>query len=96
MTLQTPDVVAAEERIRQWTGLVGGRPLDQPASEQTTPTANRVLALVVPVRAVPSLDALLAELGQLFGRELEVPPSREVLISLTISPKPSRQTPDTE
>ncbi len=95
MTLRTPDVAAAEERIRRWTGLVGGRSLDQPVAAEATPAGERVLALVVPLKAVPSLDVLLAELGQLFGKELDVPRSDEVLISLTITPKPPRQ-PDSE
>jgi hypothetical protein len=95
MTLRTPDVAAADERIRRWTGLVGGRSLDQPVAAEATPAGERVLALVVPLKAVPSLDALLAELGQLFGKELDVPRSDEVLISLTIAPKPPRQ-PDSE
>ncbi len=96
MTLRTLDVAAAEAQIRQWAGLVGGRSLDQSATQRATPAGERVLDLVVPLKAVPSLDALLAELGQLFGRELEVPPSNEVLISLTISPKPSGPPQDTE
>ncbi|MGH7411416.1 MAG: zf-HC2 domain-containing protein [Candidatus Methylomirabilis sp.] len=88
MTLRTQDVAAAEERIREWIGLVGGRLLDPPVSGEPTPPGPRALSLIVPRQAVQRLDALLAELGQLLGRELEVPPSNEVLISLTLSPKP--------
>lgn len=87
ITLRTRDVAAAEERVREWIGLVGGRLLDPPVPGEPTPPGSRALSLIVPRQAVPRLDALLAELGQLFGRELEAPRSAEVLISLTISPK---------
>ncbi len=95
MTLWTPDVAAAEERIRRWTGLVGGRLLDRTFTAEAAPAGERVLALVVPLKAVPSLDAVLAKLGQLFGKELDVPRSDEVLITLTIARKPPRQ-PDSQ
>jgi anti-sigma factor RsiW len=87
MTLRTEDVGAAEKRIREWTRQVGGRLLDAPATGEPTPSSQRTLSLIVPVQAVGRLDALLAELGQVFGKELEVPASNEVLLSLTISPK---------
>jgi len=87
ITLRTRDVASAEDRIRAWIGLVGGRLLDPPAASAPTPSEQRTLSLIVPVRAVPRLDALLVELGQLLGREFDVPPSDEVLISLTLSPK---------
>jgi hypothetical protein len=95
MTLRTSDVAAAEERILRWTGLVGGRMLDRTLAAEAAPTGERALALIVPFKAVPSLEALLVELGQSFGREFDVPRSDDVLISLTITPKPSRP-PDTE
>ncbi|MCI0409543.1 MAG: hypothetical protein L0191_13445, partial [Acidobacteria bacterium] len=94
--LRTHDVAAAEQRIRQWIGLVGGRLLDPPVASAPTPSDPRSLSLVVPVRAVPRLDALLAELGQLFGKEFAVPPSDEVLISLSVLPKAPAPSADTE
>ncbi len=96
MTLRTHDVAAAEQRIRRWIGLVGGRLLDPPVASAPTPSDPRSLSLVVPVRAVPRLDALLAELGQLFGKEFAVPPSDEVLISLSVLPKAPAPSADTE
>lgn len=87
MTLRTWDVAGAEKRIREWIEQAGGRLLDLPAGGESVPSDQRTLSLLVPVQAVARLDALLAELGQLFGKEQEVPPFREALISLTISPK---------
>jgi anti-sigma factor RsiW len=87
MTLRTEDVGTAEKRIREWTRQVGGRLLDAPATGEPTPSSQRTLSLIVPVQAVGRLDALLAELGQVFAKEVEAPSSSEVLVSLTISPK---------
>ena len=87
MTLRTRDVAGAEKRIREWIEQAGGRLLDLPAGGEPVPSDHRTLSLVIPTPAVARLDALLAELGQLFGKEQEVPRSNEALISLTISPK---------
>ncbi len=96
MSLRTPDVAAAAERVRGWALQAGGRLLDAPATGESTPSGQRTLSLIIPVQAVSRLDALLAELGQVFGKELEVPASNEVLVSLTISPKPSPSSPDNQ
>jgi len=88
MSLWAPDVAAAAERVRGWALQAGGRLLDTPATGESTPSGQRILSLIIPVQAVPRLDALLAELGQVFGKELAVPTSNEVVVSLTISPKP--------
>jgi hypothetical protein len=80
-------VAAAEERVREWIQQAGGRLLDPSPTGEPPPSGKRTLSVVIPTQAVARFDALLAELGQLFGKELEVPPSREALISLTISPK---------
>jgi hypothetical protein len=61
--------------------------LDPSPAGEPIPSGQRTLSLVIPTPAVARLDALLAELGQLFGKEQEVPRSNEALISLTISPK---------
>jgi hypothetical protein len=87
MTLRTPDVAVAEERIREWVQQAGGRLLDPVPAWQPTGPGQRAFSVAIPIQAVPRFDALLAELGQLFGKELEVSPSREALIHLTISPK---------
>lgn len=87
MTLRTPDVAAAEERIREWVQQAGGRLLDPSPAGEPIPSGKRTFSVVIPTQAVARFDALLAELGQLFGKDLEVPTSREALISLTISPK---------
>ena len=94
MTLRTEDVGAAEERIREWIRQVEGRLLDAPATGETTPSSQLTLSLIVPVQAVGRLDTLLADLGQVFGKELEAPASSEVLVSLIISPKPPPPSPD--
>jgi len=87
MTLRTRDVAVAEERVREWVQQAGGRLLDPSPAGEPIPSGQRAFSVVIPTQAVARFDALLAELGQLFGRELEVPPSREALLSLTISPK---------
>jgi len=87
MTLRTRDVAVAEKRVREWVQQAGGRLLDPSPAGEPIPSGQRAFSVVIPTQAVARFDALLAELGQLFGRELEVPPSREALISLTISPK---------
>ena len=70
------------------------RSVGSPATGEPTPSSQRTLSLIVPVQAVGHLDALLAELGQVFGKEVEAPASHEVLVSLTISPKPPPPSPD--
>ncbi len=87
MSLRTTDVAAAAVRVRDWALQAGGRLPDTPPTGESTPSGQRTLNLIIPVGAVPQLDALLAELGQVFGKEQEVPASNEVLVSLTISPK---------
>jgi hypothetical protein len=96
MTLRVPRVAVAEARIREWTRQVGGRVLDAPAIPESTGSGQRNLSLMVPLEALPRLDALLAELGQVFGRETEAPRASEVLISLTISPKSPSPSPAVE
>jgi hypothetical protein len=87
MTLRTQDVAVAEERVREWVQQAGGRLLDPLPAGEPIPSGQRAFSVVIPTQAVARFDALLAELGQLFGKEQEVPPSSEALISLTISPK---------
>jgi hypothetical protein len=87
MTLRTPDVAVAEGRIREWVQQVGGRLLDSSSAGGPSRSGQRTFSVVIPTRAVARFDDLLAELGQLFGKEVEVPASREALILLTISPK---------
>jgi hypothetical protein len=61
--------------------------LDPSPAGEPIPSGQRAFSVVIPTQAVARFDALLAELGQLFGKEQEVPRSNEALISLTISPK---------
>lgn len=87
MTLRTRDVAVAEERVREWVQQAGGRLLDPSPAGEPIQSGQRAFSVVIPTQAVARFDALLAELGQLFGKEQEVPRSNEALISLTISPK---------
>ncbi len=96
MTLRTPDVQAAAERVRAWVLQAGGRLEETPVTSESTPSGQRTLSLIIPPQAVPRLDAFLAELGLVFGKELTAPASNEALVSLTISPKPSPPSPDVQ